>query len=204
MQRFNSSHTLIVVFIVSALVMACTTRFFIHVNYRPPDPSKELEGKAVYLDITDVRSDKTILSKRAEKDFKGFTGLFSLTIDKGEQEKLVAGGFNLPSLFKTAFSYRLERMGIHVLKNSSDAEPAIKIALQDFLLDLVERKWILKISYEASLVRGDGLIAKETISGKTERVKILGQGDAEKVIGDLFTNVVNDLDIQKLLDRTLP
>jgi len=64
------------------------------------------------------------------------------------------------------------------------------------------KKFHWQISFEASLIKGDRLIAKETISGKAERVKILGQGDAEKVIGDLFTNVVNDIDIQKLLDRT--
>jgi hypothetical protein len=182
--------------------MGCTTRFFLHVNYRSPGSSKDLDDKTVYLEIKDMRSDKTILGKRAEKDFKDFTGLFSLTIDKGEKEALAAGGFNLPSLFKTAFSYRMERMGLHVLKNYSDTAPVIEIALQEFFLDLVARKWILKITYEASLIRGGSLIARETISGKAERVKILGQGDAEKVIGDLFTNVVNDLDIPKLLDQT--
>ncbi len=202
MKKYYVSPLIICVIIyISAMLTGCTTRFFLHVNYRSPVSSEDLKDTAVYLNVKDMRSDKTILSKRAEKDFKDFTGLFSLTIDKGEKEKLAAGGFNLLSLFKTAFTYRMEHMGIHVLKDHSNTEPVIEIALQKFLLDLVDRKWILEINYDASLVRNDELIAKETISGKAERVKILGQGDAEKVVADLFTNVVNDLDIRKLLDR---
>ena len=198
----NSSYIIIFVFIfIIVLVTGCTTRFFLQVNYRPPAPSKDLKDKTVYFDIKDMRSDKTILSKRAARDFKDFTGLFSLTIDKGKREKLAAGGFNLLSLFKTAFSYRMKILGIHVLEDYTDTDSVIEIALQNFFLDLVDRKWILEITYEASVMKGDSLIAKETISGKAERVKVLGQGDAEKVIGDLFTNVVNDLDIQKILHR---
>jgi hypothetical protein len=40
----------------------------------------------------------------------------------------------------------------------------------------------------------------KTISGDAERVKVIGQGDAEKILGEIFTEIVNQLDLSKLLE----
>jgi hypothetical protein len=200
----KSSSSLLPVLVIIALgviTAACANKFFIAVDYRPPVPAKKFSQQTVRVEMKDMRSTKTILSNNAAKDFEGFTGLFSLFVEKGKKEKLAVGGFQLLPLFKAAFSQRMEDMGIQVLKDSGTTDLAIEIALQKFFLDLVDRKWRLEISYDASLTKGSRVLAKETISGKAERVKILGAGEAEKLIGNLFTDVVNDLDIEKLLNK---
>jgi hypothetical protein len=113
----------------------------------------------------------------------------------------VVGTFDLPSLFKTAFSRRLENMGIEILTEPEKTEPVIEIDLQNFFLDLVDRKWVAQISYEARLIKDNNLLARETISGDLERYKLLPQGDVEKVLGEIFTTLVNKLDFQKLFQQ---
>jgi hypothetical protein len=113
----------------------------------------------------------------------------------------VVGAFDLPSLFKTAFSRRLENMGIEVLTEPEKTEPVIEIDLQNFLLDLVDRKWVAEISYEVRLIKDNKLLARETISGNAERLKMLSQSDAEKVLGEIFTDVVNKVDFRKLFQQ---
>jgi hypothetical protein len=58
------------------------------------------------------------------------------------------------------------------------------------------------IKYDARLLKGDLLLVTKTISGDAERVKIIGQGDAEKVLGEIFTEIVNQLDVHKLFEQT--
>jgi len=46
-------------------------------------------------------------------------------------------------------------MGIEVLTEPEKTEPVIEIDLQNFLLDLVDRKWVAEISYEVRLIRNN-------------------------------------------------
>ena len=95
-------------------------------------------------------------------------------------------------------------MGMNILTDYKKTEPSIEIALQKFFLDLVDRKWIVDISYKASMTKENNLIFKETISGKAERVKVFRQGDAEKTLSDIFTSSINKLDIHKLFMQGNP
>lgn len=202
MKKLSLSFYLIfATFYVIAVAAGCTTRFFIPVDYRPLVPAKKFSQQTVRLEMKDMRSAKTILSNNAAKDFTGFTGLFSLFVEKGKKQKIAVGGFQLLPLFKAAFSHRMEDMGIEVLKDGDTTDLVIEVALHKFFLNLVDRKWLLDISYDASLIKGDRVLAKQTINGKAQRVKILGTGEAEKLIGSLFSSVVNDLDIEKLLNK---
>ena len=189
------------VMLMGALVLACATKSYINVNYQLPLSSYDLKGKKVFLEIKDMRSDKTIFSKKAKNKFKNFTGLFLFSLSQGEKKDYVVGAFDLPSLFKTAFSRRLENLGIVLLKESETTEPVIEIDLQKFFLDLVDRKWVAQISYEARLKKDNKLLARETISGDAERYKLLSQGDVEKVLGEIFSSLVNRLDFQKLFQQ---
>jgi hypothetical protein len=159
----------------------------------------ELKGKKVFFDLKDKRTDKTIFSENAKKKLKNLTGLFSLSlIQKSEQDGSLVGVFDLPSLFREAFKRRLENMGIEVLLLQDKKEPAIKIVIKDFFLDLVDRKWAVRIMYEASLIKDEKILARQTLSGEGERLRLIGSGDAEKVLGEIFTDMVNKLDLPKL------
>ena len=186
---------------IGVLVVACATKSYINVNYRPPLSSYDFKGKKIFLELKDIRSVKTIFGEKAKTKFKNFTGLFLFSLPKGGKKNFVVGAFDLPSLFKTAFSRRLENMGIKVLTEPEKTEPVIEIDLKKFFLDLVDRKWVAEISYEARLIKDNKLLARETISGNAERFKMLSQSDAEKVLGEIFTDVVNKLDFGKLFQQ---
>ena len=189
------------VMLIGIWVVACATKSYINVNYGLPLSSHDLKGKKIFLELKDIRPVKTIFSEKAKTKFKNFTGLFLFSLPNRGKKNFVVGAFDLPSLFKTAFSRRLENMEIEVLTEPEKTEPVIEIDLQNFLLDLVDRKWVAEISYEVRLIKDNKLLARETISGNAERLKMLSQSDAEKVLGEIFTDVVNKVDFRKLFQQ---
>lgn len=203
MQRTTQLILLLVyIWVIGAVVGACASKSYIDVNYRLPVASDDLKGKRVFLECRDTRSDKTIFGQNAQAEFKHFTGLFSLSVDQGKKP-FVAGAFDLPSLFKEAFKRRLENSGLDVIKQPEKTTPVLEIVIREFRLDLVDRKWVAVIRYEARLLKGDLLLVTKTISGDAERLKVIGQRDAEKVLGEIFTEIVNQLNLRKLLDRAM-
>jgi len=189
------------VMLIGIWVVTCATKSYININYRLPLSSHDLKGMKIFLELKDIRPVKTIFSERAKTKFKNFTGLFLFSLPNRGKKNFVVGAFDLPSLFKTAFSRRLENMEIEVLTEPEKTEPVIEIDLKKFFLDLVDRKWVAEISYEVRLIKDNKLLARETISGNAERLKMLSQSDAEKVLGEIFTDVVNKVDFRKLLQQ---
>jgi hypothetical protein len=57
------------------------------------------------------------------------------------------------------------------------------------------------ISYEASLTQDTQLVAREVVTGSAERLKMIGSGGAEKVIGEIFTDMINRLNIERLFQQ---
>jgi uncharacterized lipoprotein YajG len=157
---------------------SCATRSYINVNYQLPLSSYDLKGKKVFLEIKDMRTHQAVFTEQASTKFKNFTGRF-----------------------ETAFSKRLENMGIEILTEQKETEPVIEIDLKKFILDLADGKWIAEISYEARLIKENRLLARETISANAKRYKWRSQGDVEKVLGEIFTDLVNDLDFVKLFQQ---
>lgn len=187
--------------LIGILGASCGTKSYINVNYRLPLSSYDLKGKKVFLEIKDMRSHQAIFSEKAKTKFKNFTGLFLLSLSENEKNDYVAGAFDLPSLFETAFSKRLENMGIEILTEQKETEPVIEIDLKKFILDLADRKWIAEISYEARLIKENRILARETISANAKRYKWRSQGDVEKVLGEIFTDLVNNIDFVKLFQQ---
>lgn len=205
MKKLNQFLLLVLLTIlIGVIATACAKKPYINVNYKPLVSPDDLKNKNVYLVIKDVRSDTTIFSKNAEAELKNFTDLFTLSLVTGKKDSVVVGVFGPLSLFKEAFSKRLENMGMNILTDYKKTEPSIEIALQKFSLDLVDRKWVAEISYEASMTKDNNLIVKETISGKAERVKVFRQGDAEKALSEIFTSLINNLNIHKLFMQDKP
>ena len=183
------------------LLASCATHSYIDVKYQLPLSSYELKGKAVSLDFRDLRPEKIFLSPAAQKDFKYFSGLFSLYISSETQKNELVGGYNVEMLFKESFKRRLEAMGVKVLPAPDKSESVIEIGLKEFYLDYKSRKWITSVSYQARLVTPEGHSATESVSITGERAKIIGKGDAEKYLGVIFTDSLNKLDIDKLFQQ---
>ena len=202
MKKLNHDFLLFsVIMLIGVLVVACATTSYINVNYRLPLSSYDLKNKKVFLEIKDMRFVKTIFGEKAKPKFKNFTGLFLFSLSEGEKKNVMIGAFDLPSLFKMAFSRRLENLEIVMLKEPEITEPVIEINLENFFLDLVDRKWVAEISYQVRLIKDNKLLATETITGNAERFRMLSHSDAEKVLGEIFTDVVNKLDFRKLFQK---
>ena len=139
-----------------------------------------------------------IFNNRAKEQFKHFTGLFALALEIPDDQQRVLGAYELPDLFETALQKRLQKLGVHTISERSTDTPVFQIKINRFQIKLVGQKWFADVSYEANLTRDAHLIAREVVSGSAERVKIMGSGGAEKVIGEIFTEMINRLNIERL------
>jgi hypothetical protein len=183
---------------------SCSSPSYINVTYRLPAKSEALAGKSVLLAMKDTRPSNVIFDKKAQEEFKYFTGIFSLSLAMGTKDSLMLGPFDLPSLFEESFRKRIQQSGVNVVTEQTGEAPVLEIVLRRFFLELVGRKWHADIAYEARLIKDETVMATQVVSGQAERVKIMGQGGAEKVIGDIFSEIVNKLDVYKLfLDAKL-
>jgi hypothetical protein len=191
-------HHMLLFLLIGIFSSFCAKPSYINVNYRLPVKSDILKGKKVFLKMKDQRSDMVIFGEKAQQEFKYFAGIFSLYLAKGEKDSLLVGPFDLLSLFAEAFKMRMENVGLDVLAKQKEDVPVIEIALQSFFLDLKGRKWEADISYQTRLIQNNTMLATQNISGKAERIKLMGHGAGEKVLGDIFTDIINKLDVNKL------
>jgi hypothetical protein len=184
---------------IGIAVISCSPKPYIHIDYHLLSTSQSLEGSSVFLTFKDNRTDQTTFSDTAQKEFKQFTGKFSLTLTREDKDTVDLGTFDLPGLFKAAFSKRLENLGIKVTPEQGQEEPVIEIVLKSFFLDLKGGKWLASINYEARLIKNGKKLAWQNTSGSAERTKLFGTRHANKVLGELFTDMINEPDIVKLL-----
>ena len=188
---------------LTGLVSACASKPFLKVQYQLPSPSTALTGERVSLAVSDRRNDDSFLSSNAKKSIKNFDGTYSLTIMRDDGSGNLIGAYDLDSLLKEIFKQRLENEGVQVFATAENTNTSLTIQLEEFKLDIVDRKWLLRMSYRADLSKkNNGLIATESVSGSAERLKVMGKTDAEKILGELVTDMVNRLDVAKLFEKT--
>jgi hypothetical protein len=87
---------------------------------------------------------------------------------------------------------------MQVIAAQDGADPALVIQLKKLELDLTGRKWIIRMGYQARLEDSGKLLASESINGSAERLKVIGKSDAEKLLSELLSDMVNKLDLVKL------
>jgi hypothetical protein len=195
--QINILAKLTIIGFLLSLILACASPSYLNVRYNLPPASDVLQGKKVVLNIIDTRSNKNIFSEKAQKEFGNFDGSFVLSLTEGKISGPVKL-LDLPSLFKEALKKRLETVGVEVVTGDMNDAPLFEITLKKFFLDLKGLKWIVDISYETKLTRDNKNIAREKVSGKAERHIAMGKGSGEKLVGEIFSESINDLDIQKL------
>ena len=176
---------------------ACSSTPFLRVDYQLPPPSDLLKGVKVFLSYRDLRENKAFLSESAKKALKNFSGDFTLVVVHHDQSGRLLGAYDLSGMLKEAFKQRLENMGIEV-SAAPQAELQIEFVLTQFRLDLASRKWTLNMSYQVNLLKDKNVIATETVSGEAERVQLIGNKEAETLIGELVSDMINRLDLQKM------
>jgi hypothetical protein len=194
-----------IIFFVGMATSFCASKNYLVVNYKLPMEAKIPGETSVSLSFKDSREDQVIVTKSARMAMKKFSGdffiLYVVQENKDKQENKDAplkGAFNLHSMITQIFKHRLENAGIGVAPEGQRRETVVEIILKAFKLDLVGRKWVINMTYQANLVRQGQFIAGETVTGSAERLRVVGSKDAELVIGELITDVVNRLNLSEL------
>ncbi|CAD7846340.1 MAG: hypothetical protein [Olavius algarvensis Delta 4 endosymbiont] len=188
--------------LVTWLLMAgCASTSYIEVTYQLPQPEQPVGPKTVFLQVVDQRTTATIAGPNAQKELEDFTGLFSLYVaTKGQKPDLI-GAFDLAALFKEALQRRLESEGVTVLAPQAADQPLLEIQLQEFVLDREGKSWKANLAYKAVTSKGGRILTNQNVSGSAERLKIVGTRDAEKLLGEIFSDMVNKLDPEKLFNH---
>ena len=186
---------------MATLIFACASKPFLKVQYQLPPSSTALTGESLFLQISDQRIDHTFLSSNAKKALKDFNATYSLVVLRDDGSGNLIGAYDLNSLWREIFKQRLANEGVTVSASKDSANTSLEIQIKEFKLDIVNRKWMLQMSYQAALSRANTTLAKETINGSAERLKVMGKSDAEKILGELVTDMVNKLDVARLYQQ---
>ena len=54
------------------------------------------------------------------------------------------------------------------------------------------------MAYEARLIQDGDLLAKQMISAEGERLKLIGQTQADELLSEIFTDTLNKLNLDQL------
>jgi hypothetical protein len=183
------------------LTGACSSKPFLIVHYQLPSPTDTLAGKEVRPIVSDLRENKAFLSANAKKSIKQFNETYSLVAVNQDGSGNLLGVYEIDALLSELFKQRLINLGIQVPPPAEYSEYELEINLKDFKIDLAGRKWIMNMSYQANLLKEGRLLATESVSGSAERVKVMGKSDAEKLMGELMSDMVNKLEMTKLFQQ---
>lgn len=200
-RRFRLTFFCCIVLSCMAAIGGCAGRSYLIVDYRLPTATDRLKGQVVRLNVTDVREDRYIFTPRAQIEFRDFQERYSLAWIMEDQSRVLAGEHDLRELFSEAFTKRLERTGIEIGPPSQTRLPVFEVVLKTFKIDLQDRKWIARVSYDVNLSSDNQWIAHEKVSGTAERVKVIGRKGADTVISEIFTDIINRVDIVKLFEQ---
>jgi hypothetical protein len=187
------------VLVIPALIIACASRPYLKVQYQLPPASTALAGERVSLQISDHRDETAFLSSNAKKSLKDFNDTYSLVVLRDDGRGDLIGAYDLNSLWRELFKQRLQNEGVAVSSSEDNSHANLEIQIKIFKLDIAARKWMLQMSYQAGLSKDNTLRAKESVNGSAERLKVMGKSDAEKILGELVTDMVNKLDVAQLI-----
>jgi hypothetical protein len=188
-------------------MLSCAGVPVLNINYKVPDKNNQLEGKKVFLEIKDSRSDKNMLGDGAKEDFANISDNISLSVAEGNEKGFKIGLFQLTSLMQEIFKERLKSLGMEVVTdiNKRGEEPKIVIELQSFKLDLVKstfkRTWTGKMAYNIEISDNGKIFKGNEISGESEKLKILQRKEADSLMSDLVTDLANRLNVPALFKQ---
>jgi hypothetical protein len=190
-----------IVFIFFVLLIgACAKPYHLNVRYDSPKERSKLSGNSIALKIIDARENSAIFSEKAQKEFDKWDGSFVLVGPEAVPGSAVETS-DLPGLFAKALKKRLETMNITVVDEETDAVPTLELTLENFLIDLKDRTWVGDLNYEAKLSKDNAKTGRERIHAQAERTKIMGKAGGEKLMGEIFSEGINKLNLKKLFEN---
>ena len=202
MHLITRHNRLVLVLLLCAVTcLSCAGRTYLMVDYSVPPTSDALKGQTVRIEMEDRRSDTSVLTAGAAQEFSAFAGRYSLAWMMPNNERVLAGEHDLLNTLRESFKKRLSQMGATVTLRAQSDIPVLTVALTQMKVDLQNRKWLVDLSYEATLGQGSQPMSKETVRGNAERVRLLGRKGADMALSEIFSDVTNRLDLVKMFKQ---
>ena len=190
--------TIAIILFVALATHYCASKNYLVVNYQLPAEPVTVQDAEISLIFKDQRTDQILVTQSAKSALKDFSGNFTLIVASGNKNERLLGAFSLSSMMETLFRLRFENAGVRVAPQNESRPTAVEIVLKEFKLDLIKRKWVVHVTYQANLLEKDRFKGGQTISGNAERLRVVGSKDAEMIIGELLTDAVNRLNLDAL------
>lgn len=180
---------------------ACATSDVLGVNYLLPARPEAPIGRSVAVAFEDARQDSALLSPSARAELEGFNDVYALTVSPPGRSGELKGAYTLGPLFMEILRHRLEAAGVKVLPSGAAADAQFKFVLKELRMDFGDRKWSAAVAYESRLLKNGALLSQQTVNGSAERLMWRKKADAEKVIGELVSDAVNQMDLASLFKQ---
>jgi hypothetical protein len=187
--------------VVLMVIGGCTGRAYLIVDYAVTPRSQYLKGQSVVIQVEDLRKTKSVMEPRALRAFPDFQNRYSLAWIMPNRQRILAGEHDLSELFEQTFKKRLERLGVNVVQDVDPSIPVFKISMNTVRIKLIGVKWYATVSCTAGLVVNEQRVAGETVTGNAERVRVIGRKGADTVLSNIFSDVVNRIDVVKLFQQ---
>lgn len=198
MKRINQAWLGLLCASAVALLLSCSAIPYLELEYRLPTKAETLKGKRVYVTVEDIRTNKDMIGEGAREEFENFSGNVSFSVARTSGPGTRVGIYDVPSLFKEGFIRRLQNEGVEVAPGAEKGTLQLTLVLERFLLDLTDREWTLKMAYELKLSRDGNVLSTQIVSGDGERLKLIGRDQADVLAGEVFTDLVNRADLNRL------
>jgi hypothetical protein len=180
------------------LAAACASSNVLNVQYKLPALAAGPFPRSVVIAFEDARKSSVFFTPSARQELEGFLNVYALTVSKPGQATELKGAYPLGPLFSEILRYRLEDSGVKVMPPGTQADAELKLVLNQFQLDFGDRKWNASIAYEAQMLKNGALLSMQAINGSAERVMLMKKTDAEKVLGELVSDAINQLDLTSI------
>jgi len=183
------------------LAAACASSNVMNVQYQLPALAGGPIPRSVVVVFEDARKNRAFLTPSAREELEGFSDVYALTVSKPGRGNELRGAYPLGPLFTEILRYRLEDSGVKVMPPGANADAELNVVLNEFQLDFGDRKWSASVAYEARLLKNGTLLSMQAVTGSAERVMFMKRADAEKVVGELVSDTINQMDLTGLFKR---
>jgi len=183
------------------LAAACASSNVMNVQYQLPALAGGPIPRSVVVVFEDARKNRAFLTPSAREELEGFSDVYALTVSKPGRGNELRGAYPLGPLFTEILRYRLEDSGVKVMPPGANADAELNVVLNEFQLDFGDRKWSASVAYETRLLKNGTLLSMQAVTGNAERVMFMKKADAEKVVGELVSDAINQMDLTGLFKR---
>lgn len=186
---------------IGILTAACASSNVMNVQYQLPALAGGPIPRSVVIVFEDDRKNGAFLTRSAREELEGFSDIYALTVSRPGRGSELKGAYALGPLFTEILRYRLEDSGVKVVPPGANADAELNLVLKEFQLDFGDRKWSASVAYETRLLKNGTLLSMQAVTGNAERVMFMKKADAEKVIGELVSDAINQMDLTGLFKR---